>query len=105
MELDSLIPPAPPTKVELSISEGGVVITWQGTGTDVDEFYTIYQRVAEDECWIHIGAVPIQGKNTGGYEFYVILTNKANTHSFAVTTVDIYGNESVLSTITKTAGQ
>jgi len=104
MELDSLIPPAPPAKVELSDSEGGVVVTWQGTGTDVDKFYNIYQRVAGDKCWVHIGAVPIEGENIGWYELYAILTSKANTHSYAVTTVDIYGNESALSTITTTAG-
>ena len=99
-----MIPPAPPAKVELSVSDGGVVVTWQGTGTDVDEFYNIYQRVAGDECWVHVGAVPIEGENIGWYEYYGILTSKANTHSYAVTTVDIYGNESDLSTITNTAG-
>ena len=104
MELDSLIPPAPPAHVASIASEKGVVVTWQGTGTDVDQFYNVYQRVEGDECWEHIGAVPIEDDNSGGYEFYARINDKTSLYVFAVTTVDIYGSESSLSMSTAAAG-
>lgn len=97
MELDSLIPPAPPAHVAAIASEKGVVVTWQGTGTDVDQFYNVYQRVEGDECWEHIGAVPIEDDNSGGYEFYARINGETSLYEFAVTTMDIYGSESSLS--------
>ena len=104
MELDSLIPPAPPAHVTAIASDKGVAVTWQGTGTDVDQFYNVYQRVEGDECWEHIGAVPIVDDNSGGYEFYARINDETSLYLFAVTTVDIYGSESSLSMSTAAAG-
>jgi hypothetical protein len=97
MEMDSMFPPAPPAKVEADHSASGIVLTWGGTGTDVDQFYKIYQNGEGDDCWQLIDIVPIEGDNKGRYEFNVLTTVQTETHIFAITTVDIYGNESDLS--------
>jgi hypothetical protein len=95
--LDSAIPPAPPAKVEAVYSADGVLLTWGGTGTDVDQFYKIYQRKQGDECWQYIGIKMIEGDNKGGYQFEVNGIVETDPSMFAITTVDIYGNESIQS--------
>ena len=95
--MDSMFPPAPPAKVEVIYSESGVLLTWGGTGTDVDQFYKVYRAKEGDECWQLIGIKPIEGDNKGGYEFDILIIVQTETHIFAITTVDIYGNESDLS--------
>jgi hypothetical protein len=94
IEMDSMFPPAPPAIVEAVYSASGIVLTWGGTGTDVDQFYKIYQREEGDDCWQLIGIVSIEGDNKGGYVFNVVNTDQTETQIFAITTVDIYGNES-----------
>jgi hypothetical protein len=95
--MDSMIPPAPPAKVEAAISANTVLITWSGTGTDVDQYYKIYQRKLGDECWQLIGVKKIEGDNKGGYKFEIKAIVLTNEIIYAVTTVDIYGNESIQS--------
>ena len=97
MEMDSMFPPAPPAILEAVYSASGTVLTWGGTGTDVDQFYKIYQREEGDDCWQLIGIESIEGDNKGGYEFDVVITVQTETQIFAITTVDIFGNESDLS--------
>ena len=92
-----MFPPAPPAIVEAVYSASGIVLTWGGTGTDVDQFYKIYQREEGDDCWQFIGIASVEGDNKGGYEFNVAITVQTETQNFAITTVDIYGNESDLS--------
>jgi hypothetical protein len=97
VEMDSMFSPAPPAKVEVIYSEAGVLLTWGSTGTDVDQFYKVYRSKEGDECWQLIGIKPIEGDNKGGYEFEAIITVQTETYIYAITTVDIYGNESDLS--------
>ncbi len=97
VEMDSMFPPAPPAKVELIYSEAGVLLIWGGTGTDVDQFYKIYRSKEGDDCWQLIGVKTIVGDNKGGYEFETIGIVQTDAYIFAITTVDIYGNESNLS--------
>ena len=101
VEIDSLIPPAPPAFVNSSLSEDGALVTWQGTGTDVDQFYNVYRRGPEQDCWEFLGVELVEGDNRGVYAFNAMITDKQTTYIFGVTTVDIYGNESDL---TKAAG-
>ncbi|GMQ77923.1 MAG: hypothetical protein BMS9Abin02_0414 [Anaerolineae bacterium] len=95
-EIDSLIPPAPPAFVNSSLSEDGALVTWAGTGTDVDQFYNVYRLGQEQDCWEFIGMAPVEGDNQGVYTFDTMITDKQTTEIFGVTTVDIYGNESDL---------
>lgn len=104
MSLDSLIPPAPPANIAVATTQEGVKITWQGTGTDVDESYIVYQLAGGDDCWEIISIVPIKGDNTGVYEFHATLSGEALAHSFGISTMDIYGNESSLSITASVAG-
>ncbi len=104
MELDSLIQPAPPANIAVATTQEGVKLTWQGTGTDVDDFYIVYQLAGGDDCWEIISIVPIEGDNSGVYEFHATLSGQALTHSFGISTVDIYGNESSLSRTATVAG-
>ena len=92
-----MIPPSPPAKVEVIYSEAGVLLTWGSTGTDVDQFYKVYRSKKGDECWQLIGIKPIEGDNKGGYEFEATITVQTDSYIYAITTVDIYGNESDLS--------
>lgn len=97
MEMDSMFPPAPPAKVEAAYSGSRIILIWGGTGTDVDQFYKIYKKEEGDDCWQFIDIVSIEGDNKGAYEFDVLITLQTETYIFAITTVDIYGNESDLS--------
>lgn len=99
VEIDRLIPPAPPARVEAVLQAGDVLVTWQGTGTDIDQFYQVYRREQGDECWQLVGIVPVEGENEGEYRFKVPLTDQPPNFAYAVTTVDIYGNQSDLSTL------
>ena len=96
-DMDSMFPPAPPAKVEAMYSTSMIVLTWGGTGTDVDQFYKVYGNVDGEECWQLIGILPIEGDNKGGYEFDILLPLQIEMQIFAITTVDIYGNESAQS--------
>jgi hypothetical protein len=95
--MDSMIPPAPPAKVELNYSVQATHLTWGGTGTDVDQFYRVYLIKDGDECWQPVGVKQIEGDNKGGYQFEITNPSPEEATVFAVTTVDIYGNESSLS--------
>ncbi len=97
--MDALIPPAPPARVEARQADDGIVVSWQGTGTDVDQFYKVYRKTSGEECWQAIGIQLIEGDNKGGYLFNVPLDERADEYAYAVTTVDIYGNESELSQV------
>lgn len=99
VEVDRLIPPAPPARVEAVLQDGEAVVSWQGTGTDVDQFYQVYRREQDAECWQLIGFVEVQGENEGEYSFAAPVTAQEQDPSYAVTTVDIYGNESDLSAL------
>jgi hypothetical protein len=96
VELDSTFPPAPPAKVEGISSESSVLLTWGGTGTDVDQFYKAYRRMEGDECWQLIGTILAEGDNKGGYQFESIGIVQAENYIYTITTIDIYGNESNL---------
>jgi hypothetical protein len=99
VEVDRLIPPAPPARVEVGLQDGDVLVTWQGTGTDVDQFYQVYQREQASECWQLIGIVEVEGENEGQYSFDAPVTDQPENYTYAVTTVDIYGNQSELSAL------
>jgi hypothetical protein len=91
------IPPAPPAKVEFRTDEGAVLVSWLGTGTDVDSFYKIYRQEAEGDCLQLIGVVLVEGDNRGTYQFNAPAHVAEDSQAFAVATVDIYGQESGLS--------
>jgi hypothetical protein len=97
--LDQLIPPAPPAAVKAESEGEGVLVTWQGTGTDVDQFYQVYRQGQGKECWELIGVVPVKGDNKDRYSFSAPPTEQSKEYKYAVTTVDIYGHESNLSQI------
>ncbi|HEX6304439.1 MAG TPA: hypothetical protein VFZ76_09640 [Anaerolineales bacterium] len=101
VEVDRLIPPAPPARVEAVVRDGNVLVTWQGTGTDVDQFYQVYLREEESECWQLIGIVEVEAENEGEYSFDAPMTEQPANYTYAVTTVDIYGNQSDLSALAK----
>ncbi len=97
LEADMAIPPAPPAKVEFRTDEGGALVSWQGTGTDVDHFYKIYRQAVTGDCWQLIGVVLVEGDNKGTYQFNAPDHVAGDSHAFAVATVDIYRKESGLS--------
>lgn len=101
VEVDRLIPPAPPARVEAVVQDGNVLVTWQGTGTDVDQFYQVYRREQAGECWQLIGIVEVEGGNEGEYSFDAPVTEQPENYTYAVTTMDIYGNQSDLSALAK----
>ncbi len=72
-------------------------MTWQGTGTDVDQSYNVYQLETEKECWVLIGTKPVEGENQGVYTFDTVKSGQPDANFYAVTTIDIYDNESDLS--------
>lgn len=101
VEQDHFIPPVPPGRVEAQIVADGVQLFWQGTGTDVDQFYQIYRKEVEDDCWELIGLEPVVGDNQGTYTFSIPDSDQPGTFSYAVTTLDVYGNESNIATTVK----
>jgi hypothetical protein len=99
VSIDQLIPPAPPPAVKAESRGEDMLVTWQGTGTDVDQFYKVYRLEQGEDCWELIGVVPVEGDNKQGYSFNAPRTEQAKEYQYAVTTVDIYGTESDLSQI------
>lgn len=99
VEIDRLIPPAPPANVEAYLEANELFVSWQGTGTDVDQYYQVYRRGMNAECWEIIGIQTVIEDNKGGYIFNAPMIENPENFRFAVTTVDIYGNESNLSQV------
>ena len=97
LEIDRLIPPAPPANASFSLSDETVAVTWQGTGTDVDEFYNIYRLREGEDCWELVGIEPVEGQNQGVYTFNAMVTDRQGGDAYGVATVDLYNNESDLS--------
>jgi fibronectin type 3 domain-containing protein len=99
VNVDQLIPPAPPAMVRTELGDEGLLVTWQGTGTDVGQFYQVYRQEQGQDCWELIGVVPVEGENQDRYSFNAPPTEQSKEYKYAVTTVDIYGHESNLSQI------
>ena len=43
-EMDALIPPIPPAQLAATRQGQGVLLSWMGTGSDIDTHYGIYRR-------------------------------------------------------------
>jgi len=93
-EMDALIPPIPPAQLAATRSASGVLLTWLGTGSDIDTHYAVYRRPAGSETWQALGFVAIQGDNRGAYSYLDALAEAGQSLEYSVTTFDRYGKES-----------
>jgi hypothetical protein len=107
-EMDALIPPIPPAQLAATRSADGVLLSWLGTGSDIDTHYAVYRRPAGSDAWQVLGFVAVQGDNRGDYtyldasvqaldSFTQALDASAQTGQsleYSVTTFDHYGKES-----------
>lgn len=85
-----IAPPSPfPTVV---YGEKVVNIQWQGTRLDTVTKYAIYRQCKNDRSWQPIGNISVEGDDTGIYFF---TDENGNDCEYAVSTIDIYGNESL----------
>lgn len=88
-EEDAKIAPGPPGNIWLSKESGKNVVNWQGTRLDIISGYKIYRRCHE-ESWSFIGRTQAVGDNAG---FYVFKDSIGDTCQYAVSSMDIRGNE------------
>ena len=94
------LPSIPPHQVEIALSETGITISWSGTGSDIDLYYTVYRRLLGELEWEQIGTMPVEDNNRGNYQFeYSVKAEEADLYEYAVSTTDQYGKESQLSEI------
>jgi hypothetical protein len=68
-EMDALIPPIPPAQLTATRSTDGVLLSWFGTGSDIDTHYAVYRRPAGSQAWEALGFVVVQGDNRGDYSY------------------------------------
>jgi fibronectin type 3 domain-containing protein len=97
MEEDSKLSPLYPNKLSASIQENQIILTWVGTGSDVIEYYKIYRKSVNDDKWEYIDRVNSSEDNRGQYYYRERITAQNFAYEYAVTAVDIYGNESEFS--------
>ena len=94
------LPSIPPHQMEIALSETGITISWAGTGSDIDLYYTVYRRPLGGVDWEQIGIIPVEGNNRGNYRFeYTVTVEEIDLYEYAVSTTDQYGKESQLSEI------
>ena len=98
-EQDRLIPPIPPHNVRAKQMQGYVEVTWQGTGVDIDTHYVVHRRPAGSEEWEVIANVLTVGENTGEYNYQDLTASTVVSPQYAISTVNRYGKESMLSDI------
>lgn len=98
-EMDALIPPIPPAQLAAERTSGGILLSWTGTGSDVDTHYAIYRRSPGSEAWEMLGFVAIQGDNRGDYSYLDATAEAGQPLEYSVTTFDRYGKESDRATI------
>lgn len=100
-EMDALIPPIPPAQLAATRSVDGVLLSWLGTGSDIDTHYAIYRRPTGSQVWQVLGFVAVQGDNRGDYTYLDAsvqaldaFTPAGQSLEYSVTTFDHYGKES-----------
>ena len=98
-EMDALIPPIPPAQLTAAVTQGGIILSWIGTGSDVDTHYVIYRRIPGSEGWQPLGFVEVQGDNRGDYSYMDATAQPGQPLEYSVTTFDRYGKESDRATI------
>ena len=93
-EMDALIPPIPPAQLATSRQQDGVLLSWMGTGLDIDTHYVVYRRSSGGDTWEALGYIATQGDNRGAYSYLDTPPAAGQAYSYAVTTVNRYGKES-----------
>jgi hypothetical protein len=97
--MDALIPPIPPAQLAATRQAEEVLLTWMGTGSDIDTHYVVYRRLSGGEAWDALGFVAVQGDNRGAYSYLDTSPSAGQTSEYSVTTFDHYGKESDRATI------
>lgn len=97
LEQDQGIPPLQPAGIEARVSDTGVELSWQGTGSDILVHYIVYRRPLSADEWEAVAIVPISENNQGEYVWTDKLPEIIEPLLYALTAVDRYGNESQLS--------
>jgi hypothetical protein len=98
-EMDALIPPIPPAQFAATRQDSAVLLSWQGTGSDIDTHYVVYRRGSANDQWRVIGFVAVLGDNRGAYSFLDKPADPEISYSYALSTVNRYGKESSQTTI------
>lgn len=93
-EMDALIPPIPPAQLSATRQDLGILLTWMGTGSDIDTHYNVYRRDTASGEWQVIASVAVLKDNRGAYSYLDLPPESGDAVSYAVSTVDRYGKES-----------
>jgi hypothetical protein len=97
--MDALIPPIPPAQLAVERRDAGNLLSWLGTGSDIDTHYIVYQRTSANDTWQAIGYVAVVGDNRGVYRFLDDTADRQQMYAYAVSTINHYGKESSQTTI------
>lgn len=97
---DSLIPPIPPSRVEVFHQQECVTLAWNGTGSDTITEYQVFSRTKNATEWNLISNVPIASNNLGRFELCLdTISIEIVCTEFAIRSLNIYDNFSKLSEI------
>ena len=97
---DSLIPPLPPSIMDLFSRQDCLVLAWNGTGSDIVAEYLIYSRAENSAGWELIHNVLVTDNNQGQFEICVdTAPPNSSCIEYALRARDIYGNLSEFSEI------
>jgi hypothetical protein len=89
-EQDKRLLPGPPGKITASAENGAVAVRWQGTRLEIVTSYRVYRRRAP-ASWSHLADVRVLPDNAGEHEFRD--ERGCAACEYAVSAVDVWGNE------------
>jgi len=93
-DMDALIPPIPPAQLAATRQAEGVLLSWMGTGSDIDTHYVIYRRLPGEDAWQTLGFVATEGDNRDAYSYLDASAEAGQSQEYSVSTFDQYGKES-----------
>jgi fibronectin type 3 domain-containing protein len=93
-EEDSRLSPLQPYTLTVKTSDTTIELKWNGTGSDIIQYYQIYRCSPSDGKWQPLAQIAKVGDNLGEYSFVDTQVKKGETYAYSITAVDIYENES-----------
>ncbi len=96
--------PDPPEKIEVKPGDKRVVVKWkfkkwQGKPGDYVVSFNVYRREKGEKAFSKVNARPIIRLNEGSMEFVDQWVSNNRTYEYGITSVDLIGRESEMSTI------
>lgn len=100
LEEDRLIRPAPPSSLNIETYNGIIIVSWDPVGLEIITGYKVLRKRDEEDL-LQVAVIEADPVNElsrqSRYSFEDKDIRKKGTYTYAIVTVDHYGNESDLS--------